>query len=464
MTFRLNLQPDMLALQAGHTPQVCYVLLDIAASAAGSTPPPINWALVADASASMRIPIVSDEQFRQLVRAGSAEEVLVDGVPVWQFTTPVPPAIKQAAPSALAYVGRAVQSVVEWLDSADRFSLVACAEDAVVLVSAVSGAQRGAVVQGIQRLSELDLGSETSLGQGLQLAWDELVRGRASSTGAPLVERVLLLTDGFTRKPETCLHLARQLATEGITITTLGLGGDFHEDVLTALADVGGGQALFLHTPETIPHAIEQELVAARAVAVRAVTLQLHCIGGVVLRRVTRMQPALTLLEPVPTTPTSMVLHLGDLMRHTQITLLLELRVPPGVAGRLVQCVVHGSTGPQSHTAHADIVAHARAEVPPLPPALLDAITRANAAHLQQRAIAASAQGDYIRAAQCFRQVAARFTAQGEAHLAAAALREAQSLEQERQTTRLGVKELTYATRRQEHMEQARTAAPDRKR
>jgi hypothetical protein len=462
MTFRLNLQPDTLSLQAGHPPQVCYVLLDIAASAAGSVPPAINWALVADASASMRIPIVSDEQFRQLVRADSAEEVLVDGVPVWQFTTPVPPAIKQAAPSALAYVGRAVQSVVEWLDSADRFSLVACAEDAVVLVSAASGAQRGAVVQGIQRLSELDLGRETSLGQGLHLAWDELVRGRASGGGAPQVERVLLLTDGFTRKPEACLHLARQLAAEGITITTLGLGGDFHEDVLTALADVSGGQALFLHTPETIPHAIEQELAAARAVAVRAVTLHLHCIGGVVLRRVTRMQPALTMLEPVPTTPTSMVLHLGDLMR--QITLLLELLVPPGVAGHLVQCVAHGSTGTQSHTAHADIVAHARAEAPPLPTALLDAITRANAAHLQQRAIAASAQGDYVHAAQCFRQVAARFTTLGEAYLAAAALREAQSLEQEQQTTRLGVKELTYAARRQEHMEQVRTTAPDRKR
>ena len=73
----------------------------------------VNWAFVADASRSMRIPIISDSQFRALARAGGAQETLVDGVPVWQLSGPVPDEIRAQAPSALDHTARALHSVVE---------------------------------------------------------------------------------------------------------------------------------------------------------------------------------------------------------------------------------------------------------------------------------------------------------------------------------------------------------------
>ena len=113
-TLTLNLSPSSPAVGLLGEPQVCYVLLTVGATGDGATRP-VNWALVADASRSMRIPIVDEAQFRALIREGGAQEMLVDGVPVWQLSGPVPPEVRSASRSALDHVARALHSVVERL-------------------------------------------------------------------------------------------------------------------------------------------------------------------------------------------------------------------------------------------------------------------------------------------------------------------------------------------------------------
>ena len=95
-TLTLNLSPDPLIVGLLGEPQLCYVLLTIRAAGDGGARP-VNWALVADASRSMRIPIVDEAQFRALMRDGGAQETLVDGVPVWQLSGPVPPEVRAAS-------------------------------------------------------------------------------------------------------------------------------------------------------------------------------------------------------------------------------------------------------------------------------------------------------------------------------------------------------------------------------
>src|SRR5262245_51854787 len=271
--------------------QLCYALVRIGAASDGGARP-VNWALVADASRSMRIPIVDEAQFRALIREGGAQETLVDGVPVWQLSGPVPPDVRAASRSALDHVARALHSVVERLDARDRFALVACAEEAVVLARSASGAQRAELARGIARLASLNLGEQTDLAHGLELALNELRRGRDEQR----VERLLLLTDGFTQRSDACLALASTAAAEGVAISTIGLGGEFQEEVLTALADRSGGRALFLHKPDDIPRTIAAELDAARAAAARAVALRVAPATGAALRRVTRIRPDLATL------------------------------------------------------------------------------------------------------------------------------------------------------------------------
>jgi hypothetical protein len=448
----LDLQPASPMLALRPEPQLCYVLLSIHARSGAHPRRAVNWALVADASRSMRIPIIDEEQFRELVRSNGAHEVMVDGVPVWQFSQPVPGDINAMAPSALDHVKHALASVVEHLSAYDHFALVACAEDAAVLAPSTSGAERALLAHSIERLKGLRLGNETDLARGMVMALEELRRTWGSTDTA--VKRLILLTDGFTQNPDTCMKLAQQAAAEGIAVSTLGLGGDFQEDVLTALADVSGGRAVFLRQAEEIPHAVAQELETARAVAAQALRLHIGLTAQVKLRRATSIMPTLAPLEPLPRADGTTVLPLGDLGEHAPIRVLLELLVPPpqnlrDMSERRLR-LGHVQVGSEAAppAASAELVATYTATGVAAPPPVLDAAARANALRLQRRALEAATASDRDTAVALLRSVAARLTELGEMGLASIALQEADTLEHTGSTTRLGPKELTYATRR----------------
>jgi hypothetical protein len=452
----LQINPRQPVLGSVGAQQLCYLLLTISAHGGGASRP-VNWALIADASRSMRIPIVDEAQFRALLRENAAQETLVDGVPVWQLSGPVPPEVRAASSSALDHVARALHSIVERLDGNDRFALVACAEEAVLLNRSASGDERTELVRGISRLKSLNLGEQTDLAHGIELGLNELRRGRASERpagGQEAAERLLLLTDGFTQRPEECLRLASAAAAEGIAISTIGLGGEFEEEVLTELADRSAGRAVFLRKPEDIPHTIAAELHAARAVAARSVTLGITPATGITPHRITRIRPALTVLEPLERQhpqngqPSELVeVRLGDIETNTPVVVLLELLAPPREVGMAALGHITLASAGQpaaevaiqaSYQEHSDIA----------PPAVLDAAARANAARLQQRALEKAARGDVPEAARLLRAAALRLDNLNERRLAEIARGQATALEQSGATNPLATKELIYATRR----------------
>jgi hypothetical protein len=456
-TLTFSLSPNPLAIGLLNEPQLCYALLRISApgAASGGGARPVNWVLIADASRSMRIPIVDEAQFRALIRVGGAQETLVDGVPVWQLTSPVPPDVRASSRSALDHVARALHSVVERLDASDRFALVACAETAVLLLRSGSGAQRAELARGIARLAGLNLGEQTDLAQGIELGLTELRRARAAHPATDRADRLLLLTDGFTQHADACIALAAAAATESIAISTVGLGGEFQEDVLTALADRSGGRALFLHKPEDIPHAISAELDAARSVAAAAVTLQIAPASGMAVRRVTRIRPDLTTLYEYvadatlaeETRPQPPELPLGDIAAGATVALLLEFLAPPRRAGRT--SLAHlALTAASARAINAELFITYQAGAPAHSPEVLDAAARANAARLQRHALAAAASGMPAEAARLLHAAAARLEALGESALAGTARGQAVALEHGGSADSLATKELTYATRR----------------
>lgn len=440
MPLQVRSVPEPVTLPALSQPQVAYVHLAIAAD--GYRDLPLHLAIVADASRSMRIPIVDEDQFRELVRSSGAQEVLVDGVPVWQLGTPLANDMRARYSSSLDYTARALHSLIERLDQADRLALIACASDAIVLAPSTPGDRRAELVAAIARLPALRLGDTTNLAQGLQLALAQFV-----VTDEPAVRRVVLLTDGFTTDTALCVATAREAAMRGITISTIGLGGAFEEELLTQLADLSGGRASFVHDASHIPAIIAAELENARQTSAQAITMQMALPQTVTLRRITRLAPALSVLTPLSAEHgRRLTLPLGDLRRGEAVRLLCEFLVAPGPPGsqrRLARLRFSSGQHEQDH----DLIAHYELQVTNPPPALLPIITRAAIAHLHQRANLARQQGDYTTAAKLLRQLAARLREAGETELAALAIAEAATLDQ---THRPGAtaKELTYATRR----------------
>lgn len=442
-TLTLSLSPGPLIIEARHEPQICYALLTVrAAGLLDSGPRAVNWALVADSSRSMRIPIVDDAQFRSLLRNGTAQETLVDGVPVWQLSGPVPPEVRDSASSALDHVAHALHTMVERLISEDRFALVVFANEALLLAPSVAGSNRVALVHAIERLPGLDLGDQTDLANGISLALSQV---RANRDGRR-ADRIILLTDGFTRNPAACLSLADQAASEHIAITTIGLGGEFQDDLLTALADRSGGNALFLKRASAIPRAVSAELEHARAAAIPAVTVSIAPARNTLLRRVTRTRPALALLAEPPGAAAADVVtvSLGDLASGAPVTLLLEVLAPAAPPGPLWLGEIRAASGGVA-LAQADLRADVSIRAPALSEELRTTAARAMAARLMRRATLAA---DPVEAARLMRAAAARFDELGERALAAAAREQAEAFERTGRAASVATRELTYATRR----------------
>ena len=426
--------PAVAALGPQREPQVCYVLLTLGRAAAAE-PRAINWAFVADASRSMRIPIVDDAQFRALIREGGAQETLVDGVPVWQLSGPIPPEVRAQVKSPLDYVVQALHALLERLDNADRFALIACAEEAVVLAGSAPGDARGALATAINHLGSLNLGSETDLAKGMTLGLQELRRGRARSRS----DRLILLTDGFTQNAEQCEQLATAAAEQSIAITTLGIGGEFQTSLLTELADRTGGAALFVETPADIYTAVAHELATARATATGECQLMLTPRNGTLLRRVTRIRPTLSTLHEQATAEAVTI-------RGDAESLLIELVAPAYAESRAALAEIALVAQGVPHQT-VEFTARRYAHIPEPPAPVRDAAARANIARLQQRAHAAATAGNTAEAKRLLQTIAARLDELGAGELAEASRQQAAALAQTHGDT-LGMKELTYATRR----------------
>ena len=78
------------------------------------------------------------------------------------------------------------------------------------------------------------------------------------------VNRCLLLTDGLANigltDPPALAAFAADLRASGIGTSTFGVGQDFDETLLTAIADAGGGHFYFIERPEQIPDHMTSEL------------------------------------------------------------------------------------------------------------------------------------------------------------------------------------------------------------
>jgi hypothetical protein len=247
--------------------------------------------------------------------------------------------------------------------------------------------------------------------------------------------------------------LAARAAEEGVSISTVGLGGEFQDDVLTALADRSGGRAIFLRRPADIPQAIAYELSRTRAVTARAVTLHITPAVGVALRRATSIRPVLTTLyENAPGAPMSdfgalATLHLGDLSSGTPFALLLEFLSPPRSAGTYALAqIVAASDG--ATVASATLEVNSQSHPPALPESVLDAAARASVARLQRRALHMATTGATDEAIRLLKTSATRLDELGERSLAEVTRSQADALSRSGQPTPLATKEITYATRR----------------
>lgn len=445
----LNTTLNIETVQAGEQPRLVYLLVDVRPGEGGvTTQAPVNMAVVLDVSESMRLPVLTQAQFKELSALGHVQQTVSDGVPVWTFRT-IPAHIREQAPSNLEAVQSAVSQAATHFEAGDRISLVAFADRAEVMLRGLGGSETSQLLDAVSQLSTQQLGDNTEIAEGLRAGLAEVLRAASPE----MVNRVLVLTDGFTRDPERVLELATQARKSRIAVSTLGIGSDFNERLLVEMADASHGNAYFARVPKDIPPAFQQELAAVQSVTLRNVDILVRLSAGVELRRAYRVRPAIAAVVDARKQGRTVAVSMGDLDPANPPALLLELIVPTQPRGtfRIAGISVNHQTpaGSQVAATRDVVVRYSMSKEREEPnPTVMNTVEKVTAYVLQTRALNDMAAGNISAATQRLRAAATRLLTVGETDLAQAVEAEAARLESSGQVSPEGAKEIRYATRK----------------
>jgi len=162
---------------------------------------------------------------------------------------------------------KAVLKLISNLTEADRFALVTYS-DGVQIVSNlqhVDDPNRKRLVSSVQRVRA---GGGTNLGSGLQAGIDMLTSaGHSSNAG-----KVILISDGLANKGITDAgslgNMAGIAVKREFAVSTVGVGADFNEHLMTTIADHGTGYYYYLENPEAFAEVFEKEFYNTQTTAV----------------------------------------------------------------------------------------------------------------------------------------------------------------------------------------------------
>jgi len=447
MALKTTLNTDFIPSSA--QPRMVYALLELETKHLRPQSLPASLALVVDASLSMQIPLVTEEQFEKLASMGAVREIVRDGIPVWKFDY-VPPGFAEECPRPIDFVKLALLAALEELRPDDHCGIIAFAGSARLLSPITPESRKNLLLKSIEELERVNLGDDTQLASGLALAVRELKRADSNAT-----RRILMLTDGFAQDIDETMHWTQQAVKAGISVSTMGLGVEFNESLLINLADISNGNAYLIEDASDIPSAFRSELNAAQGIAMKDMRLALRFYGGVELRKAFRIKPTISDLGSPPAPDGMAHLSLGDLDPQSPPALLLELIIPPRQPGRyrLAQAVLSGTNlaGASGPNAQADLLLEVGVDQrhsPNLNPRVMNLVETVSAFKLQTRALDDAALGNITGATQKLRAAATRLLGLGEAELAEAVLTEAENLEQQGQASAARTKKLRYETRR----------------
>ena len=210
-------------------------------------------------------------------------------------------------------------AMVDSLRVGDRVAIISYANSARVDIPSrqITKRNREAIKDTIRRLSQ---GGATHLSGGLE-AGHRQVR---PFLGGERATRVILISDGQANRgvtaPPELNRIAREAQQSGIVTSTLGLGADYNEDLMTALADHGGGNYYFVERSTELAGVLDGELRQMMSTLGRRASLELTPPKGVRVEDVIGYafkREGRTIIVP-----------LGDLFSGQERALLWRLQTP----------------------------------------------------------------------------------------------------------------------------------------
>ena len=190
----------------------------------------------------------------------------------------------------------------------------------------------------------------TNLGGGMLEGLQQVER----NLGKEYVNRVILLSDGLANRgitdPAELHRIVTRYRAKCISLTTMGVGLDYNENLMVGLSQYGGGNYYFIESSRDLASMLQKEFNKLSSVIAQNASLEVTLGKNVTLRDVIgceyRMEDG-RLRIPV-----------GDLYASDRRELTLELNIPPRqegwFGGRSSLTVARGRLHYESELVHSD--------------------------------------------------------------------------------------------------------------
>ncbi len=334
-------------------------------------------------------------------------------------------------------------TLLQQLRAQDVLSVVVFSDRSEVLIPPT---RASSLSKSDHRISLLSTSGGTEILQGMTEGIEQL-----RLTDKSFIRHLVLLTDGHTYgDDEGCVQLAREAAEEGISISVLGFGHEWNDDLMDRICGLSGGNALFVATPRDLDNFMMQKLAELESIYARGLRFEFEHPPEIDPRFAFRLSPNIGPLD------TSSPILLGDIQYRKSISFLLEFLVPPltqeteklSLARGYIWMDVPGLARPRSRIGidlNRPVQANPNPDSPPA--VIVEAMSRLTLYRLQEKVRMEVGEGQIDKATKHMHYLATHLLSQGDRELAHTVLIEAEHIQQSRRLSGEGEKRIKYGTR-----------------
>lgn len=217
----------------------------------------------------------------------------------------------------------AAMMAIDRLNENDIVSVIVFDDRVQVLVPATKVSDRAAIRATIERLQP---GGSTAIFAGVSKGAAEVRK----FLDRERMNRVILLSDGIANvgpsSPSDLGELGSSLIKERISVTTIGLGADFNEDLMTQLARQSDGNHGFAENAGDLARLFNAEFGDILSVVAQEVTVKIRFETG--------FRPVRALGRDADITGQNVTVRLNQLYADQEKFVMLEVEAPALAAGR----------------------------------------------------------------------------------------------------------------------------------
>lgn len=301
-----------------------------------SVRPQLDLCFVLDASASMHRFVLNPEQRlywqQRAEQRGEITRQQADGRTGMVWTGQTLRELQQLVSTPMISALRGVWQTLEALADTDRVSVLGFADQWGVAYEDF-GVQEKALRLETAKAGLARLGGgvdDSGLGRGTRLsgALMHAIERMSADTGAPVMRRLILVSDGIIEDAEECKGLINLAVDRGIVISVVGVGDEFDEEFLMPIADLARGNYSYAATAAEVEQAVQKEVREVTQAVGRTGVLRLQALNGTVIHDVYPISPTLSEFQAVWLENGTWRFRIGDLSALNELEFLVQ--VAPG--------------------------------------------------------------------------------------------------------------------------------------